>query len=68
MARERKKVPVAADEQIDVIYAEVPAAMKAAMVALSRKHNRKLVGEVKQALEEYLRKHKAWPPPNADED
>lgn len=42
--------------------------MKAAMVALSRKHNRKLVGEVKQALEEYLRKHKAWPPPNADED
>jgi hypothetical protein len=46
-----------------VIYVEAPPYIKAQMMALAVEHNRKLTGEVIQALQEYLAKYDRWPPP-----
>jgi hypothetical protein len=45
-----------------VIYVEVPPGLKEDMERLAAAHNRKLTGEVIQALQEYLAKHRAGPP------
>lgn len=45
-----------------VIYAEVEKPLKAAVVRAAQVHNRKMVGEVIQALQEYLVRHGMWPP------
>jgi hypothetical protein len=45
-----------------VLYLEVPPALKEVMDALAQEHNRKLVGECIQALQEYAARHNRWPP------
>jgi hypothetical protein len=54
MGRKKPKPP----EEKAVLYIEVPASLKAEMEELARQHNRKLTGEVIQALQEYARAHR----------
>jgi hypothetical protein len=44
-----------------VIYVETPPYIKAQMEELASLHNRRLTGEVIQALQEYLEKYDRWP-------
>jgi hypothetical protein len=67
----KKPTPVPTPDQPEkaVIYLEVPPAVKTLMEGLAREHNRRLTGECIQALQEYLARHKLWPPPQpADAD
>jgi hypothetical protein len=45
-------------EEKAVLYIEAPASLKRDMELLARQHNRKLTGEVIQALQEYVRAHR----------
>jgi hypothetical protein len=45
-----------------VLYVELPAVIKGRLEELAAEHNRKLTGEVIQALQEYLEKYGRWPP------
>jgi len=67
MAKKRPKAePDPLPSEKAVLYIEIDPYIKRAMDELARRHNRKLTGEVTQALQEYLQKHSRWPPQPQD--
>jgi hypothetical protein len=59
VGKKRKKRP---EPEKAVLYVEVDARIKELMEETAREHNRHLTGEVVQALQDYLRNLKKWPP------
>lgn len=54
-----KEAPKTSDKE--VVYIEVPPALKKAMQELAKENDRTLTGECTQAIKEYLKLHKRWP-------
>lgn len=63
--RPTKKRPEEDPDKV-VLYTEVPPYIKEQMEELAAEHDRKLTGEVIQALKEYLAKHSRWPRPEEE--
>jgi hypothetical protein len=59
VAKKSKKQP---EPEKVVLYVEVDRRIKELMEEAAKEHNRRLTGEVVQALQDYLAALKKWPP------